>query len=165
MKRIFTIIALSLVMSGLAIAGGNVTYQTILASSNSAPTTAPTSSGPGVPLVVQGAQVSKCSVTIADYSDGGSADYEYIKTGGATAYVYKVTTKYPDAGSGWMRAPDLDVTVDAGTTSVHGITVPVPTAIGNIVAAGGEYLYYSTNSVTGQDAGTPVHNVLIQCRY
>ncbi len=166
MKRFaFATVAL-LALAAFADQFQTASYQ--LDSSNSFPTS-PTA---GLPLVcANGHPVSALSVTVSDYNDGG-VDDDFIWLGVASAHVYSKTTRYPDGGAGWNRAPAFDFTLDAGTltgapiqaaktrgiTTFFAPTLPLPTTDGT------SRFYVSTASVLGNDAGTPRHTVQINGR-
>ncbi len=158
MKKFFLISLL--MVAGVALAGGIVSSQYTLDSTNAAPTT----STVGIPVTVNGEPIKRISVTVEDYSDGGSADYEYIASGTAKAWLRRPSLCFPDGGACWAQVPDLDLTLASGTG--HGVSIAVvATKALNYPFATGDRLYYSTASVLGVDGGSPRHNVLIQAGY
>lgn len=138
------------------------------------PATQPTTASQGMSLVGPNKEpIKTLSVTIADYNDGG-ADHDFIWLADVKAWVYKKSTTYPDGGAAWMRAPQYDFTVDAGTSAgapvqaskTHGITTILGSASLPLPANGGyDRIYFQTSALLGNDAGTPRHTVLIEATY
>lgn len=171
MKKFLAFSLISMLsLAGYALAGGFASAQYQLNDASAAPTVVTE----GMPLVNrEGQPLAALSVTVADYNDGG-ADHDFIWLADARAWIWKQTTKYPDGGAGWMRAPDYDLTFDAGTASgvpiqaqktagimrsVGSSTLPLPGA------GSASRLYYQTANLLGNDAGVPRHTVLIEGRY
>ncbi len=166
MKR--SLLALTALVAIAAFADQFQSAQYQLDSTNAFPTAATA----GMKLSCSnGNPVQSLAVTVADFNDGG-VDDDFIWLGNVQAHVYNITTRYPDGGAGWDRAPAFDITVDAGTatgapiqaaktrgiTTYFAPTLPLPTTSVN------GRLYFSTTGVLGNDAGTPRHTVLIEGR-
>lgn len=138
------------------------------------PATQPTTVSDGMPLVGPNKEaVKSLSVTVSDYNDGG-ADHDFIWLADVKAWVWKQSTKFPDGGAGWMRAPQYDFTVDAGTSAgvpiqaskTHGITTVLGSSTLMLPNTGGaDRIYFQTSALLGNDGGAPVHTVLIEATY
>lgn len=177
MKRI-GIVAIIFALSFAGIAAAQSAYKGFLSSQYQldvgTPATQPTVVTQGMPLTGPNKEPLKAlQVTIVDYNDGG-ADHEFIWLADAKVWLWKASTKYPDGGAGWNRAPQYDFSVDAGTSAgapiqaskTHGMTtifgsttLPLPTA------GAGDRIYIQTSALLGNDAGTPRHTVLIEGAY
>lgn len=176
MKKLLAVSLVSmLALAGVAFAAtGFVAKQYQL--NNVTDPVAPTLSTEGMPLVgPNGEPITALSVTVADYNDGG-VDDDFIWFANVNAYVYKPTLKYPDGGAGWMRLPEFDFVVDAGqsggapiqTTKQRGQTKVFPLTSAGVplpIAGSGTRIYFGTEDLLGNDAGTPRHTVLIEGRY
>ncbi len=176
MKKILALSLVSMVaLAGVAFAAnGFLSKQYQL--NNVTDPVAPTLSTEGMPLTgPNGEPITALSVTIIDYNDGG-VDDDFIWLANVNAYLYKPTTRYPDGGAGWTRLPEFDFTIDAGTaagvpiqtTKQRGQTKVFPLTAAGVplpVAGAGNRIYFGTEDLLGNDAGTPRHTVLIEGRY
>lgn len=122
----------------------------------------------GIPTFVGTERIKSVTVTVADFRDGGSSDYQQVGNGRLIALIGKNEVRDPDGGIQWARYPAFDIEVDGGNPFIPGgggaVTYSVQLNSASLGLGSGKLLYYS-QAVVAADGGALPHRVYFEGSY